>query len=679
MIKATAVIVSILCLAAAPAAQIPEQDARNIDIHDSNTHFKMPVFPSREAWLERAAFLRKQILASAGLLPMPEKTPIHAEVFGKLKRDGYTIEKVLLETYPGFYLGGNLYRPAGGQGPYPAAVLPHGHWAYGRLENQQLVTVPGRCINLARQGFVVFSYDMIGNNDTNQIPHHWGDKRYDLWNINPLGAQLWDSIRAVDFVSSLPDVDASRIGVTGASGGGTQTFMLMAVDERIKAAVPVNMISATMQGGICENAANLRVGGINDISNMVVAALMAPRPLLMVSASDWTMNTNRVEFPAVRSIYGLLGAEQNVETFHQDQVHNYNKESREAMYTFFGARLRGVKGQIPETRFSVEQPQDLLAMFGRVRPAGAVESLDQFVSDRIAEARKGIDQLRPRDRTTLDKAREVFRERLTFSLLALKPAPNELISKKKEALEHGETLLLGRAGKGDRIAAVWLAPLKSRPEVAPTLIVHPAGAEWVLSSSRSANGLVKGILDRGGIVMGIDAFQTGSAKAPRNSSDLAFTWFNQTDDANRVQDILTALAYLQNRSGAQTVNLLGLEMGGVWSYFARSLAGPGVNLAADLAQFPTDDDQQYIDRFFIPGLRKAGDFKAAAVVDTEGQLLLHNGGAGFPADWVRESAQAGGSTADVRAAKASEAELLAWVAPETAPSGKYPAPKRGSR
>jgi hypothetical protein len=120
-------------------------------------------------------------------------------------------------------------------------------------------------------------------------------------------------------------------------------------------------------------------------------------------------------------------------------------------------------------------------------------------------------------------------------------------------------------------------------------------------------------------------------------------------------------------------------MGGVWSYFARSMAGPGVNLAVDLAQFPTDDDQQYVDRFFIPGLRKAGDFRAAAVVDTEGKLLLHNTGAGFPADWVKESAQAGGSTAEVRAAKASEAELLAWVAPETASAGKRPAPKRGAR
>jgi len=298
MKKAT--LLFLLLRLAAGAAQIPEQDSRNADLRNSDTHYKMPVFTSREAWLERAAFLRKQILASAGLLPLPEKKPVHAEVFGKLERDGYTIEKVLLETYPGFYLGGNLYRPRGRPGPFPGVVSPHGHWAYGRLENQQLVSVPGRCINLALQGFVVFSYDMIGYNDTNQVPHEWGGKREDLWNISPTGVQLWDGIRAVDFVMSLPDVDPNRIAATGASGGGTQTFLLTAVDDRIKVAAPVNMISAQMQGGVCENAANMRVGGNNDTSNMVIGALAAPRPLLMVSASgDWTRNTPHEEFPAV--------------------------------------------------------------------------------------------------------------------------------------------------------------------------------------------------------------------------------------------------------------------------------------------------------------------------------------------------------------------------------------------
>jgi hypothetical protein len=228
---------------------------------------------------------------------------------------------------------------------------------------------------------------------------------------------------------------------------------------------------------------------------------------------------------------------------------------------------------------------------------------------------------------------------------------------------YGETLLLGRIGKGDRISAVWLSPVKANRAVAPTLIVHPDGATWVRASATNG-GLVKNILDRGGVVLGIDAFQTGSAKVPRDNSKPGFTWFNQTDDANRVQDILTALSYLQSRSGAQTVNLVGLESAGVWSYFARSMAGPGVNLAADLAQFRTNDDQQYLDRFYIPGLRNAGDFRTAAVVDTQGRLLLYNVGRDFPADWVKDSAQTGGTEADVREAQDTAADLLAWIAPK---------------
>src|SRR6516164_2259036 len=134
--------------------QFPDQDSRNTDIPDMDTHFQRPVFASREAWLDEAAFLRNQILASAGLLPMPDKTPVHVQIFGKLEREGYSVEKVLLETYPGFYLGGNLYRPMGKHGPFPGVLTPHGHWAYGRLENSDRVSVPARCINLARMGFV---------------------------------------------------------------------------------------------------------------------------------------------------------------------------------------------------------------------------------------------------------------------------------------------------------------------------------------------------------------------------------------------------------------------------------------------------------------------------------------------------------------------------------------------
>jgi dienelactone hydrolase len=663
------------------AAQIPDQDSRNTVIPDMNTHFQMPVFASREAWLEKAAFLRKQILSSAGLLPMPEKTPLHAQIFGKLERGTYTVEKVLLETYPGFYLGGNLYRPMGKPGPFPLVVSPHGHWSYGRLENTAQVSVPARCINLARQGFIVFSYDMVGYNDTAQFPH--GDSgprlggarvdfpREDLWSINVMGLQLWNSIRAVDFVSSLPDADPSRIAATGASGGGTQTFLLTAVDDRIKAAAPVDMISAIMQGNDCEEAPNLRVGAFN----VMFGAMMAPRPLLMVSATgDWTRNTPKEEFPAVQGIYRLLDAGPNVESVQIDAMHNYNKDSREAVYTFFGARLLGTQGKVTEQRSRIEQLQDVLVLFHKQRPANAV-TMEQYAADRISEARQGIDRVLPRDRNALDQARAAFFDRLTYSLLDVKPAPGDVISEKKEAMTNGETLLLGRAGKGDRVTAVWLAAPNPDPERSPTLIVHPEGVAWVMSSAQKAGGLVRGIVDRGGTVLGIDAFQTGRAKAPR-AHKRAFTVFNGTDDANRVQDILTAVTYLQSRSNGRTVNLIGLEMAGVWSYFARALAGPGVNLAADLAQFRTDLDQEYLDKFFTPGLRKAGDFRAAAVLDTQDKLFVHNASADFPVDWVKQCAQAAGSAADVRTARAGEAELLAWVAPQTAGGRPSPPTKR---
>ncbi len=519
--------------------------------------------------------------------------------------------------------------------------------------------MPGRAITLARQGYVVFTYDMIGQNDTDQIPHHWGEERYDLWSIGPMGIQLWDSIRATDFVSSLPDVDPARIVATGASGGGTQTFFLMAVDDRIKAAAPVNMISATSQGGVCENAPNLRAGW-TDFSNMVVGALMAPRPLILVSNSgDWTVETPKEVFPAIQSIYRLFGAENNVENVHFTQfIHNYNKESREAVYRFFNQHILNNPAPVAEPAFRAEFPNDLLALFNRQRPANAVKDLEELAQSMIRDARAYTSRLEPRDAATLASARQAFAEPLSYSLLAFRPKPGDLRSEKKEAVPMGERLVIGRNGKGDQVPAVWLSPSKVNAEMPPTLVVHPGGIAAVTKLP-----LVKTLLGKGGVVMSIDAFQTGSAVTPRDTSNRAYLHFNQTNDANRVQDILTALEYLRSRSKSQTVNLVGLDMAGVWAYFARTMAGEGVNLAVDLAQFAADTDTEYVSKFFIPGIRKAGDFFAASVLNTEGRVLVYNASPQFPSDWARQAAKAAGSTLDLRTGMVADGDLVAWLAP----------------
>src|SRR5687768_13895480 len=210
--------------------------------------FKPPL--RRADWEARARDLRRQILFAAGLWPMPERTPLNPRVTGRMELPDCIIENIALETLPGFWLCGNLYLPrtapsSGGTRRFPAIANSHGHWGKGRLHREEdapindpppAKTGQGRPdqvaigLNLARAGIVVYAYDMVGYNDTNALSHGFAGKPDPwLWNISLLGLQLWNSLRVVDYLQSRPEVDKDRIGATGASGGGTQTFLLAAV------------------------------------------------------------------------------------------------------------------------------------------------------------------------------------------------------------------------------------------------------------------------------------------------------------------------------------------------------------------------------------------------------------------------------------------------------------------
>ena len=657
---------------ALPAGQIPDRDQRNVVIRHTDTKYEMPEYRTLRRWKERAAALREEILFSAGLLPLPQKTPLNAQVFGKIEHEDYSIEKVILETYPGFFLGGNLYRPVGKSGRRPGVVNPHGHWRYGRLENQPLNSIPGRGISLARQGHVAFTYDMIGYNDTApRIPHHvpWGKEAH-MWGVGILGTQLWNSIRAVDFLASLPGVDPERLGATGASGGGTQVFLLTAVDDRIKYSAPVNMISSIMQGGdYCENAPNLRLNA----NNMEIGAMMAPRPMMMISATgDWTKNTPSVEYPAVKSIYKLYGAEDEVEETQFDSPHNYHQHSREAVYAFFGKKILGDNdaSHFKEKSFGVEQLGSLLSFWGRPAPETPKDA-ESFIEGRIREAGAWIESLRPRDNASLQKAREVFRKSLSLSIAARLPDGNELASDLTDTLRNGEVLVIGRRKEGDRIPGVLLRPRRARASVAPTLIVHPEGTAWTLSSLESLDGMVRALLERGGSVAAVDVFQTARARDTRDiaraggSAEKHFTTFNRTDAANRVQDVLTAITYFRTRFNVRQINLVGMGEGGVWSLFARALADDGIRLIADLDQFDAASDSEFENKLFIPHLRKAGDFRGASVLLAGHKTLLHNVNAAFPRDWIEASFLAAGTEdmLELQSSAVSQEELLERIAP----------------
>jgi dienelactone hydrolase len=301
---------------------------------------------SAEEWNKRRLIVKEQLTDMLGLTPWPctkstrgDQLPLNAREGMVKEYDDFTVRGLIWQSWKGIYCRGLLYLPKTGNVPYPAVLNPHGHFTGGMFNE----VVQSRCIMLARMGFVALSVESMHPEDL-------------AIGMTPLSGMIWNDMRALDYLLRRTDVDAGRIGCTGASGGGQQTMMLMCLDDRIQAAAPVCMACCCRDIVSNPDSTPRRSWthcNCNWVPNIVqktdlpeIAAVFAPKPCLYITtASDFTRFWPHEGYLDVARVYNLLGKKDNLYQKHYEQPHGYHKNWREEMYSFFNIQLNNGAGK----------------------------------------------------------------------------------------------------------------------------------------------------------------------------------------------------------------------------------------------------------------------------------------------------------------------------------------------
>ena len=639
--------------------QVP-QDARLGDLKTLNGHFPFVVPENAGAWYARAEALRRRVLVANGLWPMPEKTPLNAVVYGKSSRDGFTVEKVYFESLPGHFVTGLLFRPSEpSKTPMPGVLSPHGHGGRMQSHSDQEIArqiaqgaehfeksgrTPklARCVTLARMGCVTFIFDMLGYADSKQVAfevaHRHKDARpeeqdgsSDQWIFfspqadlrlqSIMGLQTWNAIRALDFLSSLPDVDPDRLAVTGGSGGGTQSILLGAIDDRIKVSFPNGMVSTSMQGGCyCENCNLLRIG----TGNVELAALFAPKPQAMTAADDWTKEMMSDGYPELKWLYAMIGNEDDV--YCRPMLHfkhNYNYVTRATMYQWMNRHLKlGLDDPVIEQDFEPLSEAES-TVWSEEHPAPSEVGIPHERSvcrwfDQ--QATKQLDAIVPNDSDSLKEFQSTFGGawRVVFDQGI---PPTVGFEAKAKIVTDDYVVSKGIVRDPRRGAEIPLLTVsKNRSDTAP-LVIWSSGSGKAdgFDNRGQLTGLLASLVDGGATVMLPDLFLQGEFVTsasdsdqqrviddPRSFSALTFG-YNRTLVAERCSDLLSVVAHARSQKSSG-VRLIGSGGAAPWVAPAAALAGSAVDrVVIDTQSFRFGSVRSYRDANFVPGAVKYGD------------------------------------------------------------------------
>jgi acetyl esterase/lipase len=586
-------------------------------------------------WLDFRESLKSNIKKSAGSFSSPMDLDVREH--GTIEQDGYSIQKVTYQSRPGLRVTALLYRPQG-PGPFPAILNMHGHHQEGKVAPP----IAMRCQRLAKEGFVVLSPDAIGagerSTEAGQFEYHGHHQGTSLLSVGEtlLGVQLYDNMRGIDFLESLPEVDCKKIGATGGSGGGNQTLWVSAMDPRVKASVPVVSIGTfesyvTSYNCWCETLPF----GLTFTETWGPLGLIAPNPLLILTAereknAAFTPKEMLRSFHSARKIYDLYGVSEKISYQTLDLPHGYFPAFQSHMHGWFKYWLKGEENSLPRIIPEVNEipESELLCFPGASRPP-EVRSLFAYSALRTQECKKSFPK---------EKSIDAEQKRQELKNLIRFPSRPDVFqsSTPVKSLEGGYQIekFSVEPQANILIPCVLIYPEGTQPQKV-TIAIHGGNKSMALNEPS-----VQKILQSGGAICLADLRHTGELKWDYEefTDDLhvarAALWLGHTLIGQWVKDLFAIADTLKQRDTLE-IHLLGFEEAAIAALAAAALEPhfSSVSVERMLSSYVVSTSpltQRY--SIYVPGLLAWGDIDLLAalsqcevhihsLVDANGQLL----------------------------------------------------------
>jgi hypothetical protein len=550
-----------------------------------------------EQFERRRDRLRRRFLEVIGGLP-EAKTPLNAVCTGEIVRDAYTIRKIVYQSLPGFYVTANLYLPktkANGR-PVPAVLKACGHSELAKAAPLYQKV----CIDLARNGFAVFAVDPVSQGERMQYydpavgrnlvrwhaEHSYIGLQCDLIGMSIIRYFIWDLVRAIDYLETVPEIDASRIGITGNSGGGLQTAFMMMVEPRIQAAAPCTYITSResyMRTGQSQDGEQIIYGAIRDgLDYDDYAAMFAPKPAMIGAVkSDFFCVEGTLEaYERLRRVYALYGCEDRIELSLVDGTHAYNDALREAAVNFFIRRLQGGEGGfVTDPAVPVEDKWTLactksgqvLAEYPDARTAQALNA-EYLAEHGAGSAGKSPEEIRAAVRRWLNPPEERIPIYPRIIHTSERKHPENWI----DDVRHHAIFFFSE--RDIAVTALYIEKIGRRADRC-TVFVHEEGINHVYKE----NDLIMQLLRDGDVLM-FDPRGMGTAASrpvnPRPFHEMYGTEYKLNSDAlmlgtslmqMRVFDVARACDFLRQYAPDKKLRLGGKGVGAVYALLAAML------------------------------------------------------------------------------------------------------------